>query len=150
MGQSDIKDMMRKVFQELFDKKDIAALDRYCTADFVDHNPPDGGKGGNINEAKKSFQAFFRGLPDAQAKISEMIAEGDRIYVRATFSGTHRGEFMGLSPSGKRVSYEVWHTFRLSDGKIAEHWALIDPLALMRQIGLSPKQIGDAMQASTH
>ncbi len=78
-----------------------------------------------------------------------MIAEGDRVFVRATLTGTHRGELMGLQPSGKRVSMISWNLFRVARDKIAEHWGQADALGLLAQLGATPKQMADAIQPQT-
>jgi predicted ester cyclase len=67
-----------------------------------------------------------------------MIAEGDKVATRKTFHGTHRGEFMGISPTGQRVSIELIDIVRIADGKVVEHWSMGDNLGMMQQLGVVP------------
>jgi predicted ester cyclase len=68
-----------------------------------------------------------------------MIEEGDRVAVRTTFEATHTGDFFGIPPTGRRVSFTGVHIMRYSDGKLIEHWGSNDDLGLMRQLGVVPE-----------
>jgi len=70
----------------------------------------------------------------------EMIAEGDLVSVRATWSGTHLGEFMGVPGTGKNFSTPLFVTYRISSGKIVDHWMIIDTADIMRQLGIPQPQ----------
>ena len=78
------------------------------------------------------------GIPDLQVTIEELVAEGDKVAVRRSYAGTHRGELLGISPTGKQVRIGGISIFRLAGGKIAEHWEQLDRLALMQQLGALP------------
>ncbi len=67
-----------------------------------------------------------------------MIAEGDKVVVRGTWSGTHKGEFMGIAPTGKSVSFGVIDIVRIAGGKVVEHWGQMDNLRMMQQLGVIP------------
>ena len=72
--------------------------------------------------------------------VEEMIAEGDRVVVRWTGSGTHVGAFMGIPPTGRSFTISGIDIYRMADGKMAEHWHVVDQLALLGQLGLLPEQ----------
>ncbi len=93
---------------------------------------------------KASYEWLKTVWGDWQMTIDEMIAEGDRVMVCWTFQGTHQGEYMGLPPTNKKVSYSGINIFRLTDGKIAEIWDLYDRLWLWQQLGVLP-DIKDAI-----
>lgn len=76
-------------------------------------------------------------LPGYYLEPLDMIAEGDRVAVRATIHGVHRGEFMGTPPTGRSVAFALFIIYRLAEGKIVEHWMLPDMPALMEQIGVT-------------
>src|SRR5215207_5498285 len=78
------------------------------------------------------------GLPDLQVTIEELVAEGDKVAVRRSYAGTHRGELLGIPATGKQVRISGISIFRLAGGKIAEHWEQLDRLALMQQLGALP------------
>jgi predicted ester cyclase len=82
--------------------------------------------------------AFLNAFPDCQFTIDDMIAEGDRVATKKTFSGTHTGEFNGIAPTGRSVSITFVDILRLRDGKIVEHWLSMDQLSFMQQLGLLP------------
>lgn len=74
-----------------------------------------------------------------QMDKNEVIAEGDKVVTSGIFSGTHRGEWMGIPPTGKQVTFSVIHIDRVVNGKIVEHWGQGDTLAMMRQLGVGEK-----------
>jgi predicted ester cyclase len=69
-------------------------------------------------------------------EIHDMFAAGDRVATRKTIHGTHEGEFMGIPPTGRAVAVDVIDIVRYEDGKLAEHWNVVDQLGLMRQLGV--------------
>ena len=88
------------------------------------------------------FTMWFGAFPDYTHSIEEVIAKGDKVVARCTYTGTHEGEFMGIPPSGNTFKYLGIHVWQLKDGKIVEGWALEDMLYLMEQLGmeLKPKE----------
>src|SRR5262249_43716877 len=70
--------------------------------------------------------------------VEDMFAAGDKVAVRARFTGTHTGEFLGHQPTGKQVEYRSNELYRIADGKISEEWICSDTLTLMTQIGAIP------------
>jgi steroid delta-isomerase-like uncharacterized protein len=78
------------------------------------------------------------GFPDLRFKIEDLLADGDKVIARTVFTGTHRGDFFGLCATGKPVAVSSIHIFRIDDGRIVEHWATSDDLAMLRQLGVVP------------
>ena len=88
---------------------------------------------------EKAIYAWLHTVwPDWRMTIDEMLAEGDRVMVRWTFHGTQRGEYLGLPPTHKSVSYAGINIFRIAEGKIGEVWDLSDRLWLWQQLGVLP------------
>ncbi|MBO0884526.1 MAG: ester cyclase [Mycobacterium sp.] len=86
---------------------------------------------------KEVFVALHRAFPDLHIEVEDVIAEGDKVVSRQTVTGTHHGgEYMGLPPTGKSISYNEVFIFRFDDGRIAETWGVVDVLAQMRQLGI--------------
>ena len=77
-----------------------------------------------------------KGFPDFQFTIDDIIAEGDKVWALMTFTGTHTGEWMGLSPTGKKVTYEGVTIRRIIDGKYAEGWTVNDFLDFYKELDL--------------
>ena len=89
--------------------------------------------------------AFMRSFPDLNFHIDDIFAEDDRVVTRMTATGTHTGSYMGVPPSGKRISCNVIGISRVKDGKIVEHWGVTDELHMMQQIGMFPDEYLAAM-----
>ena len=81
------------------------------------------------------FAMLHAAFPDLEVVIHDQIGEGDLVVTRKTFRGTHRGEFMGISPTGNRVALDVIDIIRITDGQLSEHWTSPDMLGLMQQLG---------------
>jgi steroid delta-isomerase-like uncharacterized protein len=81
---------------------------------------------------------LLRGLPDLHVAVEDVIAEGDKVVFRATVTGTHQGEYMGLPPTGKSITYNEIFIFRFANGRIAEMWGVVDVFSQMRQLGVIP------------
>lgn len=87
---------------------------------------------------KRSFTSFRSAFPDWLMGIEELVAEGNTVVVRFRCSGTNRGEFKGVPPTGKRMEVDEVYFLRVEDGKFVDFWALEDDFARMRQLGLFP------------
>jgi len=87
---------------------------------------------------KRGLQALFAAFPDGRWELEDLVAEGDKVAVRDTFHGTHQGAFMGLPPTGRRVTIGGMHLFALAEGQIVDHWNQRDQLGLMQQLGVVP------------
>ncbi|MGB6207267.1 ester cyclase [Mycobacterium sp.] len=85
---------------------------------------------------KHVWAVLLEAFPDLHLTVEDMIAEGDKVVVRNTVTGTHRGEYMGLPPTGKPVAYNEIFIFRFVDGRIAETWGVVDVLSQMKQLGM--------------
>ena len=102
--------------------------------DFIDHaarpGSPPGGEG-----VKAYIVALLRAFPDLNISINRQIAEGDLVVTHGTYSGTMTGEFAGMPPSGKQMISDGIHIVRVRDGKLVEHWAVVDELGMLQQLG---------------
>jgi steroid delta-isomerase-like uncharacterized protein len=87
---------------------------------------------------KQIWAMLLRIYPDIHLTVEDLIAEGDKVVGRTTVTGTHQGEFMGVAPTGKSVTYNEMFIFRFADGRVVETWGVVDVYAQMRQIGVIP------------
>lgn len=138
MSTEQNKDTVRRFIEEVFVKCNVDAADDLATPDFTPHSWP--GVEPGIENLKQGQQRVSAGLTDVTMKVEDMIAEGDRVAVRLTAHARQEGEFMGLPASGREYTISETHVFRVSDGKVAEHWVNADMLSLMRQLGAIPDQ----------
>jgi len=91
------------------------------------------------DEVLKDHIIFFEAsFPRYDLIADDMIAEGDKVAVHARFEGTHKGELMGIAPTGKDVSVPFIISYRIAEGKIVQHWMSFDRMALMEQLGVAP------------
>jgi steroid delta-isomerase-like uncharacterized protein len=111
-------------------------IDELISADAVIRSPVPLGVIGS-EAMKVIFGTLHRAFPDLHVQIEDLIAEGDKVVSRNTVTGTHQGEYMGLQPTGKSVTYNEIFIFRLAHGRIVETWGVVDVLAQMRQLGLA-------------
>jgi steroid delta-isomerase-like uncharacterized protein len=84
---------------------------------------------------KEVSLALLHAYPDLHLTVEDLIAEDDKVVGRTVVTGTHRGDYLGLAPTGKRVTYDEIFIFRFQDGRIAETWGVVDVLAQLRQLG---------------
>ena len=132
----------KKVVVDFFDalrNADGTAIDRLTTNDFVFHveNGTDIDKDAFIKLVMGAVTAF----PDHSSSIDDMIAEGDKVAIRMTSTGTHRGQLGKFTPTGKYFSIKEYFFLRLENGKIAEDWGLKDALGHYQQLGILPSEV---------
>jgi predicted ester cyclase len=89
---------------------------------------------------KQVWAILLRAYPDLHVTIEDLFGEGDRLVSRNTVTGTHRGEYLGIAPTGRSVTYNEMIIARFVDGRIAETWGVVDLLAQMKQLGAIPGQ----------
>ena len=82
-------------------------------------------------------EALLPGIPDLALPIEDVVAEGDKVLVRLRVQGTHGGELMGIPATGRTIDIGVMDLFDIRDGVLVEHWALLDNLGLLRQLGVA-------------
>ena len=122
---------------EAINAGDMSLFESLVAPDSVDHTVPPGMP--PTRESVKQFLTMFRAaFPDWHYTIEDVIAEGDRVVQRATARGTMKGEFLGRPATGKSATWGEIHIVRLKDGKIVEHWANVDQLGMLQQLGLAP------------
>lgn len=130
------KALVRRYFEEIWDKGNLELIDELFTTDFVRHGP--NATEGEVRgqEGFESLVSMYRNaLPDLRIPIEDQIAEGDRVVTRWTAHGTHQGELMGNAPTGNPAPVTGILVDRISGSKIEEEWVDYDTLRLMQQIG---------------
>ena len=117
---------------EADNKKDLSILDEVISPDFCD--PSFNLQGA---EGYKQFElAFFKGFPDWIENVEDIIAEGDKVWVRFTATGTHKGEWLGLAPTGKKVTTKAVQIWRLINGKVVAKDTIMDSLDTFIKLGI--------------
>lgn len=117
-----LKDVVRDYYARVINGRDLDAVDQF----FVDERLVEGVRSGCFR--------YFEAFPDMHVSLDELIAEGDRVFLRSTLTGTHDGEYKGIPATGRHVATECAEVFRIVDGKFAGYWCLTNVAGLMRQL----------------
>ena len=131
------KAIVCRMVEELQSGHNLDVVDELFAVDFVDHSVPPG-LPPSREGVKMQFAMFFSAFPDLHVVIHDQVAEGDRVVTRKTFHGTHQGDLFGIPPTDRSVAFDVIDILCVRDGKIVDHWNVVDQLGLMRQIGVIP------------
>lgn len=136
MSAESNKAVVRR-YRELHNQNRLDLLGEVLDPSFVPHNMLPGLPGG-LEGARLAHQGFMAAFPDATATTDDLVAEGDRVVERYTLTGTNSGSFLGAPATGKSIRTGSIAIYRLSNGKIVEHWGEHDGLGVMMQLGLMP------------
>ena len=137
MSSTEANKQLARDYFTAFLAADEAWWARHVAPDFRRHDPglpfavvgPPG--------LRRLADALLPGIPDMSLPIEDVVAEDGKVLVRLRVVGTHGGELMGIPPSGRPIDIAVMDLFAIRDGMLVEHWALLDNLGLLRQLGVS-------------
>lgn len=130
------KKLLHDFLDECLNRGNLDAMDKYIAPEFVDHRFPDRR---GIEGQRQGFAELRRAFPDIRDAVEDVIAEGDRIVLRFTMRGTHRGEFLGVPATGRQVTWSGINIARVANGKFVEIWGCADLLGLLQQLGAPAK-----------
>jgi len=130
---SDNKSVVLRAEAELWNKGYLAAADELYAPDFVCHFVV-GPEWRGVQGIKDVVAQHRRSFPDWNEKVEDIVAEGNKVVIRFTSTGTQQGEFAGIAPTGKKVTIREVAIFRLADGKIVEQWGMPDIHGLLEQL----------------
>jgi steroid delta-isomerase-like uncharacterized protein len=137
MSSEQNKAIVRRAFEEPW-KGNLDVVDELIASDYIGYDPanPEPLRGPEgVREFIASYRAAF---PDARITVEQQLAEGDLVATRWSGRGTHEGELMGISPTGKEVTVSGLTISRLQRGKIVEEFLNWDTLGMMQQLGAVP------------
>ena len=136
MSTEQNKAIVRRL-HDLWNKGDLAMIPEVFHPDFAGHWPPSSRKPERrgLDEVRAGIISTRTAFPDWFEDVVDMVAEGDRVATRYISTGTHRGEFWGIPPSGTRVTVHEMSIYRIAEGKIIEQWCSIDELHRLMQLG---------------
>lgn len=137
MSTEENKALVRRFYEEVFNKKNLAAIDEFLDPHIIEHALPPGLPGG-IEGSRQFIGMYLAAFADLHLTAEDLIAEGDRVTARFSLRGTQTGEFMGLPPTGRQVTMTGIQIVRIADGRIAENWINADALGLLQQLGAIP------------
>ena len=134
---ADYKALAQRWFTEVMNEGKLEVIDEICSQNFVDHDPLPG-TSPDFAGLKDFVTQVRSAFPDIETTAEDILVEGDRLAVRSTIRGTHKGDFMGIPASGKKVEVSNYDFVRFENDQAAEQWGSIDSAALMEQIGATP------------
>ena len=126
------KELYRHYIEDLWNKRNPAAVDRYLAPDYIEHNtnlPP------GLEGRKKFLATVLAAFSDYHGEIQEVVAEGDRVSARVVWTGTQDGSWEGRPPTHNKLVFQTADFFRFENGKIAEHWDVVNVLPRMIALG---------------
>lgn len=125
--------VVRRYYEEMVNGGDWSGAAEVIAEDLVQNNPGVAQGRDGVREEMEAFQGAFA---DFRIRLDEVVAEGDLVVVRATVSGTHSGDLLGMAATGNAIEFASMDFFRVTDGKLSEHWDVTDRLALLQQLGV--------------
>ncbi len=120
------KDLVRQYYAQVVNGRDLDAVGDY----FADQRTATG--------VRKGCYFFFQAFPDLHVSLDEFVAEGDRVFLRSTMTGTQDGEFRGIPATGRHIAVDSAEVFRVSDGRFVGYWCMVETAGLMRQLTEEP------------
>ncbi len=118
------KTIVRRYIDEGLNQENLVLFDELLATDFANHSPRLGVM--DREATVQDFAQIFKAFPDLHRTIEDIIAEGDKVFVRTTAQGTHQDKVPGIpiDPTGKQITWAVWEVFRFTGGRIVERWGI--------------------------
>lgn len=136
MTTEDNKAIVRNLIDVCFNGRDLFRLGEFLHPEFVNHQeifPLKNKQGPGVFE--ELYSNFFTIFPDVRADYHRLVADDDYVVAYDNIIGTNTGPINGNQPTGRKVDFQVFHLYRVQNGKLIERWGLTDDLTMMRQLG---------------
>lgn len=135
MLTTDIQRMVKRIPLEILNNNRFDLIDELYSTDYVEHTPQPG-----VAPTREGFKqtatALKQAFPDLRYTVEDAIESGDKVMHRLTVTGTMTADFLGMAATGKRATWTEMHIGRVADGRLVEHWGLIDQMGMFVQLGL--------------
>jgi steroid delta-isomerase-like uncharacterized protein len=132
-------ELSRRWFEEVWNKQRVEVVDELLTPDVIIHGLGEEGDLVGAHHFKTFHQKFTSAFPDLKITVHDVLFEGDQTVVRLTFCGTHRGDGLGIPPTGRAVSVTALIWARWRDGRMIEGWNEFDAAGMMKQLSAPPE-----------
>ncbi len=129
---------------EIMNEGKLEVIDEVMAPDMIEHMPSPPGMPAGIEGFKIFVTAFREAFPDLHYKVVAHFGEGDLVTAVAEASGTMKGDFAGMPATGKKATWTEIHVSRVVDGKVVEHWGVVDQMTMLAQLGLAGAPVGAA------
>lgn len=131
------KETVRRLFEECINGRKLEMLNQFVVPEY---------RGATGETFEETIKVMLTGFPDIQWTVEDLIAEGDKVVMKWTWKGTHKGMFRGQAPTQKVITNSAIVIYRMKDGKIAEGWLQNDRLGFFQQMGLVPEGLGQPVK----
>ena len=139
MSTETNKAIVRRIGKQLWNEQRRELFEEFYVENVVHHGTPSGPRlGPGVEGIKTAYDRLLNAFPDIQITNDDVIAEADKVVVRWTLRGTHKGELGDIPPTGKQVTQSGMSIFRLDNARIVEVWVVADNMSLMKQLGVIP------------
>jgi steroid delta-isomerase-like uncharacterized protein len=135
MPNHDNKAIVSRYYDEVLNQRKVDVLDEIAAEDYVEHDPFPG-QGNGRADLKARVAALHNGFNPLRFTVEDLIAEGDKVVARWTNAGTHSGGFMGIPPTSMPFAITGIDIHIVRNGRLAEHWHVVDQLAMLLQLGV--------------
>lgn len=135
MSTESNKALIRQLY-EAVNTGDLDSLDAIVSDDFIEHEEFPGLPTRGPEAPKAALGMFKAAFPNLEMTADDVLADGDKVVVRGTMSGTHMGDFMGIAPTNNSFKVQYIDIIQFDDGKATAHWGITDQAAMMQQLGL--------------
>lgn len=122
-------------FAEALNTKNVDLFDTFIAPDYINHNPA---VAPGLAGVKAFFSSWLAAFPDTRVVVEDTLASGDSVVGRYTYTATHTGAFLGIPPTGNRITMRSIDIWRVRDGKFVEHWDELNLLEVFQQLGVIP------------
>lgn len=137
MSAEQLKAAAQNFIEKGLNQKDLSAFEAYFSPELTDHALPPGLPSGL--EGRKMFaSALVAAFPDLHVEVEDLVTDGGKVVTRYSVRGTHKGELMGIPPTGRQVSIGGIAIDRFENGRSIEHWEYYDQMGMMQQLGVIP------------
>lgn len=138
MSGQDNKAIVQRYYAEVLNGRKVDLLDELAVEDYVEHDPFPG-QGNGRSDLRARAELILGAFEPYDFTVEDVIGEGDKVVVRWTATGAHTGSFMGIPPTGNRFTIAGIDIHSVREGRLAEHWHVVDQLALLQQLGVIPQ-----------
>jgi steroid delta-isomerase-like uncharacterized protein len=142
MTTDTIKDVLR-MYYEAFNRGDFPALDHLISDDFVEHEPLPPRLAQNREGIKQYLRMLREAFPDIQLEVQDLAADKDKVWAHILMTGTQRGPFQGIPPTGNSVAMRMVEIWRFARNRVVEHWSVSDQNLMQQQMGMFPMLVSE-------
>ena len=136
MSTEQNKELVRRYYEGVYNGRNPGLLDELASPDYDEHSPFPGQPNGL--EGLKARAGYLLAAFEPVFTINQLVAEGDTVVAYWTNTGTHRADFMGMPASGRTVTISGIDVHKVRDGRLAEHWHVVEELQMLQQLGAVP------------